>query len=226
MGVKHWGAGVLAAAVISGLSGASAPAVEAAPVVEADPQQTPSEWQPTYDIDPSLADELIAATPTGATPDPRKAVWDCGQPINIDYAAAPGVDLDKLLEQLAYPVRYLQGLGYYAAIGNEVPYTLNMPVPSTHGTIVIVVTGDRTEQSGLANGTHRGAARSGGVAPGMTSAGRVSIMSTNGMSSDVILHEIGHILGLDHKDGTVMTETAISGLGFDAAETAAIDCRP
>ena len=225
MGVKHWGAGVLAAAVISGLSGASAPVVEAAAVVESAPQQAPSEWQPTYDIDPSVADKLIAATPTGAAPDHREAVWDCSLPINIDYAAAPGTDLDKLREQMAYPVRYLQGLGYYAAIGNEVPYTLSMPVPSTPGTVVVVVTSDRTEQPGLAYGTHRAAARSWGATPGVTTNGRISIMSTNGMSSDVLLHEVGHILGLSHKDGSVMTATAVSGLGFDPAETAAVDCR-
>jgi hypothetical protein len=100
-----------------------------------------------------------------------------------------------------------------------------MPVPSNPGTVIVVVTGDRTEQPGLAFGTHRAAGRSWGATPGATTNGRISIMSTNGMSSDVILHEVGHVLGLDHKDGTVMTATADSGLGFDAAETAAIDCR-
>lgn len=219
MGVRNWGVGVLAAAIIGGLSGASAP------VEMPTPPQAPSEWQPTYDIDPNLADELIAATPTGAVPDHREAVWACSLPINIDYATAPGVDRGKLLEQMAYPVRYLQGLGYYAAVGNEVPYALNMPVPSTPGTIVVVVTSDRTEQPGLAYGTHRAAARNGGSTTGETTAGRISIMSTNGMSSDVVLHEVGHVLGLDHKDGTVMTASNDGALGFDAAETAAIDCR-
>lgn len=220
MGVRNWGAGVLAAAMVCVMTGAVAP-------VEMPAQQrAPSEWQPTYDIDPSVADELVAATPTGAAPDHRDGVWDCSLPINIEYATAPGVDRDKLLEQMAYPVRYLQGLGYYAAIGNEVPYALNMPVPSTPGTIIVVVTDDRTEQTGLAYGTHRAAGRSGGAIPGATTNGRISIMSTNGMSSDVILHEVGHVLGLDHKDGTVMTASNDGALGFDAAETAAIDCRP
>lgn len=221
MGVKNWGAGALAAVLVGVMAGALVPAVEAAPA----PPAPVAEWQPTYDIDPGLADELIAATPAGAAPDPLEAVWACGLPINIDYAGAPGVDLDKLREQMAYPVRYLQGLGYYAALGNEVPYTVNMPVPSTPGTIIVVVTGDRAEQSGLAYGTHRAAGRAAGTTPDETTSGRISVMSTNGMSSDVLLHEVGHVLGLDHKDGTVMTATAVSGLGFDAAETAAIDCR-
>lgn len=222
MGMKHWGIGALAAILVSVMTGATTPAVEAAPA----PSAAVAEWQPTYDINPDLADELIAATPAGATPDPIEAAWNCALPINFDYAAAPGVDLDKLREQMAYPVRYLQGLGYYAAVGNEVPYAVNMPVPSTPGAILVVVTSDRTEQSGLANGTHRAAGRAWGATPGETTSGRISVMSTNGMSSDVLLHEVGHVLGLDHKDGTVMTATAVSGLGFDAAETAAIDCRP
>lgn len=219
MGVKNWWIGALAAVLVSVIPAAAAP-VETSP-----PPWAPSEWQPTYSIDPDLADELIASTQTGASPDQRVAVWDCSLPINIDYAAAPGVDRDKLRDQLAYPVRYLQGLGYYAAIGSEVTYEPNMPLPSVAGTVVIAVTSDRSELPGLAGGTNRGSALRGGITPGSTMTGRISIMSTNGMSSDVVLHELGHILGLSHKDGTVMTATADSGLGFDPAETAAIDCR-
>jgi len=215
--------GFVAVLVACGLSGSAAP-VQAAVVAEA-AAAAPAEWQPTYDIDPDLADKLVAETPRGAAPDAVWKRWDCQLTINLDYAAAPGVDINKLRDQMAYPIRYLQNLGYTAAIGNELPYMVNMPMPATPGTVVIVATSDRSEQAGLAFGTHRGFSEGAGASDAAVESGRISIMSTNGMSSDVILHELGHTLGLAHKDGSVMTITADSGLGFDAAEAAAIDCR-
>lgn len=205
--------GLVAVVVACGLSSA------AAPVQAVTAEAAPVEYHPTYDIDPDLADKFVAETPRGAVAETVARPWDCSLTLNLDYAAGPGVDVKKLREQMAYPVRYLQNLGYVAAIGNEVPYAPNMPMPATPGIVLVVATNNRAEQSGLASGTHRAFGEDNGAG------GRISVMATNGMASDVILHELGHILGLQHKPGTVMAEGATDSVSFDPSETAAIDCR-
>lgn len=217
MGMKHWGIGALAAILVSVMTGATTPAVEAAPTVEAAPVQ----WAPTYNIDPAKAYDLVAATPTDADPAPLANSWSCDLPITIDYAAATGVDAATVRQELAYPVRYLQALGYFVGIGTEVTYTTNAPIPATPGTILVVATNNPDDQPRFVPRKTIGFAS---WNDDQTTSAVVGTLN-EGLSSDVLLHEIGHVLGLSHKDGTVMTASNDGDIGFDAAETAAIDCR-
>lgn len=212
MGMKYWGIGALAAVLVSVLTGASAPAVEAAPV----------KWAPTYNIDPAKAYDLVAATPTGVTPAVVSNSWACDLPITVDYAAGAGVDPATVRQELAYPIRYLQALGYFVGIGEEVAYTTNTPIPTTPGTILVVSTNNPDDQPRFVPRKTIGFAS---WNDDQTTSAVVGTLE-EGLSSDVLLHEIGHVLGLSHKDGTVMTASNDGDIGFDAAETAAIDCRP
>lgn len=207
--------GVLAVIVACGLSSAAAP-VQAVPIVAA-----PVAHQ-EHLLDPDLADKLVAETPL-AEPEHTDSKWaSCGLTMNIDYAAGPGVDPETIRRELAYPVRYLQALGYVAAIGLEVPYAHNQPTPTTPGTVLVVATLNPSEQPDIRS--YRASVTYGHGWPAQ-STGKVNVDANTGLSSLVLLHELGHTLGLGHKDGTVMSANGTDSNGFDAAETAAIDCR-
>ena len=207
--------GLVAVVVACGLSGAAAPA-EAVPAVEAAPAHQ------EHLLDPDLADKVVAETPR-AEPERTDSKWaSCGLSISIDYAAGPGVDPDTIRQELAYPVRYLQALGYVAAIGLEVPYAHNQPTPTTPGSVTVVATMNPAEQPDIQG--FRASATYGHGWPAQ-STGKVNVDANAGLSSLVLLHELGHLLGLGHKGGTVMSANGTDSNGFDAAETAAIDCR-
>lgn len=212
--------GVVAVLVVCGLGGAAAPAVSAAPSIA---PAAPAEWQPTYDIDPNLADKLVAETPRGVVPDALEAKWlSCGLTMNIDYSVEPGIDAAVVRDQLAYPVRYFQALGYTAAIGLEVPYEGEPPVPTVPGEILVVV-----EKNSKKLKDNRWLAVTTFTAVNShIQAARIIVDEAGGLSSDVLLHELGHVAGLPHKHGSVMDIPAPSApIHFDAQETAAIDCR-
>ena len=211
MGMGNWGVGALAVVMLSVMTGASAPIETVAPV----------DWEPTYNIDPAKAYELVAATPSGATPEKLANSWACDLPITFDYAAGAGIDPATVTQELAYPVRYLQALGYFVGVGEQVPYVTNAPLPKTPGTILVVATNNPDDQPLFA--PQNTIAFSSWNDDQTTSA--VIGALPKGLSSDVLLHEVGHVLGLSHKDGTVMTVSNYGSIGFDAAETAAIDCR-
>lgn len=212
--------GVVAVLVACGLSAAAAP-VQAAPVVEA-VEVAPAKWHPTLNIDPNRADEIVSATPH-AEPDAIEAKWlSCGLTMNIDYSVEPGIDAAVVRDQLAYPVRYFQALGYTAAIGLEVPYAGEPPVPTVPGEILVVV----EKNSKKLQDNRWLAVTTFTAVDSHIQAARIIVDEAGGLSSDVLLHELGHVAGLPHKSGSVMDIPAPSApIHFDAQETAAIDCR-
>lgn len=206
-------AGVAALAVLS-LSAGAAPAVN-------QPGQVAAHHEHLLPVE--LADEAVSST-SPAQADPVVERWpSCQISMNINYAAGPGVNPETMRRELEYPVRYLQNLGYSAAIGNEVSYTKNASMPSGFGEILVVATNDTSEQPLI--GTYRGWAVTGNEFS-TTPTGLILLDAGRGLSSLVLLHEIGHILGLAHKDGTVMSANGTDSDRYDAAETAAVDCRP
>ena len=143
----------------------------------------------------------------------------------IQPAAGTGVTDADIAAQLAYPVEYLRDLGYDVTIGAPVKYERNAATSSTIGQVVVAVTKQRSEQPRLdeqAAMTYTNTSdRSALAATILVDANP----KTGELAGDILLHELGHVLGLDHKAGTVMDVSWDAPIGFDAAEIAAVDCR-
>ena len=171
------------------------------------------------------ADRAVATTGKPIKADPTTWRWACDLPMVINPAAGSGVSTDDIAEQLAYPVEYLRGLGYNVTIGEPVDYARNMPTASNIGQVIVAATKDRNEQPGL----------DGEAAYAHTNtSGRDALAATilvdanpktGELAGDILLHELGHVLGLGHKAGTVMDTSWDAPTSFDAAEVAAVDCR-
>jgi hypothetical protein len=171
------------------------------------------------------ADAAVASTGKPAKADPTSWRWACDLPMTIQPAVGSGVTEAEIVEQLAYPVEYLRGLGYNVTVGEPVKYQRNAATSSTVGQVVVAVTKSRSEQPGL----------EGQAAYAHTNtSGRDALAATilvdanpktGELAGDILLHELGHVLGLGHKAGTVMDVSWDAPIGFDAAEVAAVDCR-
>jgi hypothetical protein len=137
-------------------------------------------------------------------------------------AAAPGVDEAKIRQQLQYPVAYLEALGYDVHVAGASPYRPGMQEPETWGNVIVAATNRPADDPELVGS--RGLSWRGKVDDHYVSA-TITVDAHRGLAGDIILHEFGHVLGLEHKDGTIMAARGEAPVVFDAAETAAIDCR-
>jgi hypothetical protein len=222
MGVKKWGAGLVAAALISAVTASGAPVV-AAPAVLSVPF-APKTLKLSYDLPATLADKQVAETPRIAAPDKMTSRWACTLPIRIYYAAAPGVDARTVVKELAYPVEYLRDLGYTVQIVREVAYHADYRTPVTPGDVLLVVPLSQADAKVLRKNDWWAMTEPMEIGNVITSA-KITVDGLGGLASDTLTHELGHVLGLDHKPGTVMNERVGAAIAFDPAETAAIDCR-
>lgn len=171
------------------------------------------------------ADVALASTGQPAKADTTAWRWACELPMVINPAAGPGVTDTEIRQQLAYPVEYLHGLGYNVTIGDSVTYKRNAATAERPGQVIVTATTRRTEQPGL-DGQ---AAYAHTNTSGRDALAATIIVDANPktgeLAGDILLHELGHVLGLGHKAGTVMDITWDAPTGFDAAEIAAVDCR-
>jgi hypothetical protein len=222
MGVRRWWAGLVVAALISGITASGAPVV-AAPAVMSVPF-APKPLKLSYDLPATLAYKQVAETPRIATPDKMTGRWACTLPIRIYYAAAPGVDSRTVVKQLEYPVEYLRDLGYTVDIVREVAYRADYKTPVTPGDVLLVVPLSQADAKVLRKNDWWAMTQPMEIGNVITSA-KITVDGLGGLASDTITHELGHVLGLDHKPGTVMNERVGAAIAFDPAETAAIDCR-
>jgi hypothetical protein len=225
MGVKKWGADLVVAALISAVTASGAPVVAAqeAPAVMAVPF-APKPLKLSYGLPATLADKQVAETPRIAEPDKTASRWACTLPIHIYYAAAPGVDSRAVVKQLEYPVEYLRDLGYTVDVVREVAYRSDYRAPVTPGDVLIVVPLSQADAATLRKNDWWAMTEPALVGNQIETA-KITVDGAGGLASDTLTHELGHVLGLDHKPGTVMNERVGAAIAFDAAETAAIDCR-
>lgn len=208
-------AGLAALAALTGCSVA-----QAAPAHKAAPAPAVAEWTGTHNLTADAAWDAVAATPAAdaATLPVR---WACDQPMTITVAAAAGVDEAKIRAELAYPVAYLNALGYAAQVQGATPYTPGMKAPETVGSVIIAATNNPTDDAELVDS--RAIAMTNQAGDTNTSA-TIVVDAKRGLASDIILHELGHVIGLDHKAGTIMAAEGQAPTTFDAAETASVRC--
>lgn len=167
----------------------------------------------------------IAAATRPAKADPTTWRWGCQRPMTIRPSAGPGISIADVRRQLEYPVAALRALGYDVTVGEPIPYRHDAEEPRERGRVDVVVTADASEQVELEGKSAR-------AIPNLS--GRQALAATvildadpkvGVLAGDILLHELGHVVGLDHKDGTVMAESWTAPAGFDASEVAAVDCR-
>jgi hypothetical protein len=227
MGVRTWWIGLVAAAVISAVTASNAPVVQAqeAPITQTIPAVL-APWSMPYDLPASLADRIVAETPRNAAPDELDGRWSCKLPIRIYYAAPTSGDASSLVKQLEYPVRYLRDLGYTVETLREVAYQIDYKVPTAPGDVLVIAQRSAADLTYMHSLGFVAFAEAPVVSGAITSA-KITIDANRGLRSDVLLHELGHVVGLQHKPGTVMAEAASDNdsVALDPAETAAVDCR-
>jgi hypothetical protein len=213
-------AAVVAAAALAGCGAHAAAAPEPTPKTKA-VVAVSQKWMGATDLTGLDALDAVAGTPSVAAK--RPAVdWSCNQPMTITVAAGPGVDEARVRQQLQYPVAYLGALGYDVRLTGSTAYVPGMQEPATIGSVVVAVTNRAADDSELVGA--RAISWRGQTGSHYTSA-TITVDGRDGLAGDIVLHEFGHVLGLDHKDGTVMAARGEAPVIFDAAETAAIDCR-
>lgn len=221
MGMRGAIASIAAVAVLSACS-----AADAAPAPSAQPAKVVSaaDWTGTHNLTAAQAEKAVTSTPKSAMPAPKPyGSWDCDQPMVFHPEVAPGVDVATVYRELEYPVAYLNALGYQASVGAQQPYEVNAEQPAERGVITVVVAKNRADQPDLEE-DHTMRAEALFSQSQHNASAALIVLESRGLAGDIILHEFGHVLGLDHKAGTVMAASGISPATFDADETASIVC--
>ena len=212
---------IAAVAVLSACGAANAAPAPQPPSAQ---QISAEDWNGTHNLTAADAEHAVADTPRSTTPAPKPyGSWDCATPMVFHPAVAAGVDVAEVYAELEYPVAYLNALGYRASIGAQLPYEFNADRPAQRGSITVVVAKNRDDQYDLTTEPKVRAFSQFAQKPHNASAALV-IYEPTGLAGDIILHEVGHVLGLDHKPGSVMAATTHSPIAFDADETASIIC--
>lgn len=170
---------------------------------------------------------VVVQQASAPTPTPLEAWrWSCSLPMVITPSAGPGVKVNDVVRELQMPVSYLRSLGYDVTIGQPAKYVRNAPMAQTVGQVSIVATRHGKDQAELAGA----AARTVPNTSGHDALAATIYVDTDpqigDLSADVLLHELGHVLGLGHKDHTVMTAAwDVHPIAFDRGQLAAVDCR-
>ena len=159
----------------------------------------------------------------GGTPLPVTSRWACDRPMQISVATPDGF-AQQTYKALDYTVSYLQALGYSVGMAAPTAYQSDITEQPATGTVLVVVAPYHQDQVTLGDSTGTADLRGGAD---IKSAIVLLDGSRKGMNPDIILHEFGHVLGLDHREhGTVMTIGWDANSGhFDADETATVSCR-
>jgi hypothetical protein len=211
----RFGCGLAASlALVTGASAASAPAQ--APTV------APVAAVPAFTAETARQHAAIAP----GHPVHTEARWSCDQPMRFSIAASASITQETVYNSMLYAVTYLQELGYDAQIVGPHAYVENVGggVPAEDGLVRIVVAANPAEQAEwLTNAVAGTASRKDGAQ--VKSATVVFDASNQGLNPDIVLHELGHVLGLGHREvGSVMSAGWDNSGHFDADETATVTC--
>lgn len=213
-GMLRFGCGLAASlALFTGASAGSAPAQA--------PQPAPVAAAPAFTADTAHQHAAIAPGEAIHT----DARWSCNQPIRFSIAAAEGVTQERVYDSMLYALTYLQDLGYDAQVVGPSAYAENVgAAPAEDGLVQIVVAADPAEQAKwLTDAVGGTVTRKAGAQ--IKSATVVLDAGSQGLNPDIVLHELGHVLGLEHREaGSVMSAGWDNSGAFDAAETATISC--
>lgn len=215
--------GIVAAAIAATavVLGGCSTSHQQAPAPKAVVAPAPVKWTGDHNL---TATDATAAVDNTAAGEPVKVPirWACDQPMIVTVAAGPSVDESEVRKQLEYPVAYLQALGYDVRLQGATAYVPGMEEPTEVGSVVVAATMNPADDAELEDS--KALAWRGQTGKHYTSA-TILVDASGGLAGDIILHEFGHVLGLDHKDGTVMAAVGKAPTAFDASETATIDCR-
>lgn len=159
----------------------------------------------------------------GGTPLHTESHWACDQPMHISVAAPDGFE-EQAYKSLDYTVAYLQALGYDVGTVGPTDYRSDITDIPDAGTVLVVVAPYHQDQSALEDNTGNTEIN------GADTRSALIFLdgSRRGLDPDTVLHEFGHVLGLDHRDvGSVMDPRwgGVNSGHFDADETATIACR-
>ena len=195
------GGAALVVALLSGCGGAAtAQPVEAAPVAQT--VSAPAETMPWK--------------------------WSCAMPMTVTPIAGPGVTLDQIDAALVLPVQTLTDLGYNVTVGEPATYHRDVQAAEHPGQVIVVATDQADQQPELDGAAARTLPNVNGANGSQILAATIVVdadPAVGDLSGNILTHEFGHVLGLDHRPGTVMALTWDAPDTFDAAETAVIDCR-
>lgn len=154
--------------------------------------------------------------------------WSCDLPITIVPMAGHGITHKQMTDALTPAVARIRALGYHVVVAPFATYRHNVTLDGLgSGQVTVTATLKAAEQPSLeGNAAMTTTKLDDAEADAVGAVIAVDADTTLGeLSGNVITHELGHVIGLDHKAGTVMAVDWDAPDTFDAAEVAAVSCR-
>lgn len=154
--------------------------------------------------------------------------WSCALTMHITPMVGTGVTKAQMTAAMTPAVNQIRALGYKVEVDQFQPYRWNVQTATGLGQVIIAATMKADEQPGLDGNGGMTIPRVDDAKPDDELAAVILVNAdpvVSELSSDLLLHELGHVLGLKHKAGTVMSEGWDDPSTFDASQVAAVSCK-